>query len=76
MSAAAVATLAKMIESLPDPVQDRVVEHLRDYIEDLRDDSEWDSQFESSQTKLADLARKARREIAQGKARPMDIEAL
>jgi hypothetical protein len=32
---AATATILKMMESLPEPVQERVVEHLQDYIEDM-----------------------------------------
>ena len=32
MSSSAIATLVKMIESLPETLQDRVVEHLREYI--------------------------------------------
>ncbi len=76
MSAATVSTLVRMMESLPDPVQDRVVEHLREYIEDLRDELRWDSQFEASQSKLAKAARKAREQISQGHSKPMDVEAL
>ena len=66
MSAATVSTLVRMMESLPDPVQDRVVEHVREYIEDLRDELRWNSQFEASQAKLSRAARKAREQIAQG----------
>ncbi len=32
MSSRAIATLVKMMESLPEILQDRVVEHLREYI--------------------------------------------
>lgn len=38
MSSAAIATIAKMVESLPDKLQDKVVEHIRDYIADLEDE--------------------------------------
>ena len=76
MSAAPVATLTKMIESLPDSMQKRVVAHLQDYIEDLRDESQWDSQFDASPSKLADAARKACRETADGRSKPLDHEAL
>ena len=76
MSDATLATLKKMIETLPESAQDRVVEHLREYIEDLRDEIRWDQQFAASQEKLARAARKARGDLAQGRSRPMDVEAL
>ena len=60
MASAATATVMKMIESLPESVQDRVVERLRDYIEDVRDEMQWDESFARSQDKLVASARKAR----------------
>lgn len=76
MSATTAATLTKMLQALPEPVQDRVVEHLREYIENLRDELQWDEQFAASQPKLARAARKAREQIAQGHSKPMDVDAL
>jgi len=35
-------TAAKMIESLPESAQDRVVEELRALVEDARDEAKWD----------------------------------
>jgi hypothetical protein len=37
MSAETITTVVKMLESLPDDLQDRVAEHLREYIADLED---------------------------------------
>lgn len=76
MSSTAIATLIKMIESLPEPTQDRVVEHLREYMAELEDDLEWDSQFSRTQKKLAAAARRAKQEIAQGLATPLDLGKL
>jgi hypothetical protein len=39
MSAAAIATIVKIVESLPDELQEKVVEHIRDYIADLEDET-------------------------------------
>ena len=72
MVSAATATVIKMIESLPESVQDRVVERLRDYIEDAQDEMQWDESFARSQDKLAVAARKARAEIAHGLAVPLN----
>ncbi len=70
MSATAVATIAEMLETLPEPAQVRVVEHLREYIQELRDELAWDNSFIRTQSKLAAVARRARQEVAAGQARP------
>lgn len=74
MSSTAIATVEKMLESLPEEMQERVVEHLREYILDLQDELQWDALFKGTQDKLAVAARRAREEIAAGKAEPMDFE--
>lgn len=75
-STAAIVTVTKMLESLPETVQQQVVEHLREYIADLQDEREWDSLFERTQSQLTAAARRAKQEIAQGRAQPMDYERL
>ena len=76
MSSTAVATVIKMLESLPENMQDQVVEHLRDYIEDLQDEIEWDISFKKTQQQLVVAARRARQEIAEGQAKPLDYNQL
>jgi len=72
MASPAIATLVKMMESLPDGSQDQVVEHLRDYIADLQDELEWDIAFKTTQPQLVAAARRAKQEIADGLAKPFD----
>lgn len=76
MSSEAIATIVKMIEDLPESAQQQVVEHLREYLEDLRDEIRWDLTFERTQDKLVEAARRAKKEIAEGKDTPLDIDAL
>jgi hypothetical protein len=76
MSAAAIATIIKMVESLPDELQEKVVEHIRDYITDLEDEKRWDASFQRTQGNLIAAARKAKQEIAGGQSVPMDYEQL
>jgi hypothetical protein len=76
MTSAAIATIAKMLESLPEEAQERVLEHLREYIQDLQDDLIWDALFKRTQDQLVAVARWARAEIAMGRAEPMDFERL
>lgn len=76
MKSAAMTTMTKMLESLPEALQDRVLEHMRDYIEDLRDEAKWDRSFSRTQDTLVETARQARKDIAAGKADPMDVDRL
>jgi hypothetical protein len=69
-------TATKMIESLPESVQDRVVEELRLLVEDVREEAKWDALIESKKSGLVAAARKARKEIAAGKATDMDFDKL
>jgi DNA phosphorothioation-dependent restriction protein DptG len=69
-------TITKMLETLPEQAQDRVVEHLREYIEDLRDEVLWNESFSRTQANLVSAARQVHKEIKQGKATPLDIEKL
>ena len=76
MPSEATVTVIKMLESLPEEAQERVVHYLREYIEDLKDELEWDRQFKETQTQLLAAARRAREEIASGQATPLDHDKL
>ena len=69
-------TVVKMIESLPEKAQERVVEELRDLVEDARDEGRWDDLFERKKAGLVAAALKARKDIAAGKASDMDYDKL
>ena len=76
MSSGSIETVTRMLESLPESAQDRVVEHLREYIETLADELRWNESFEKTQPQLAEAARRAREEIASGQGKPMDYDQL
>lgn len=76
MSSAAIATIVKMVESLPDELQEKVAEHIRNYIADLEDEERWDTSFQRTKGNLVAAARKAKQEIAAGHSMPMDYEQL
>ncbi|MCC5898108.1 hypothetical protein [Sodalinema gerasimenkoae] len=76
MSSTTIVTIVKMVESLPDELQEKVVEHIRDYIADLEDEKRWDNLFQQTQGSLVAAARKAKQEIAAGQSVPMDYEQL
>ncbi len=72
MPSSAIATVEKMLESLPEDLQERVVEHLRETILDLQDELHWDRQFQQTQDQLRAAAQQAKKDITSGKAKPMD----
>jgi hypothetical protein len=76
MTSTAVTTVLKMMESLPEDAQNQVVEHLRDYLEGLREETKWDKAFKSTQTQLIAAAQQARKEIAEGQAKPLSPKDL
>jgi len=71
-----VETMVKMLQSLPEALQGRVVNELRSVIVEAYDEAEWDMQFAHKQEGLISAARMAKQEIAQGIAEPMDYEKL
>ena len=76
MSSEATTTITKMLETLPEQAQERVVEHLREYIGDLRDEVLWNESFSRTQANLVSAAQRVRKEIKEGKATPLDIGKL
>lgn len=76
MPSTAILTLVRMLEELPEATQNRIVEHLREYIEDFQDETRWESTFKKSQAELVAAARRAKREIADGQAKPLDLDQL
>ena len=61
---------------LPQDLQDTIAEHLREYLADLQDELKWDNSFKKTQENLIASAQRAKREIAEGLAKPMDYDKL
>jgi hypothetical protein len=76
MSSAAIVTVVRMMESVTEPVQNRIVEYVRNYLEELQDETEWDSLVSQTQPQLIKAARRAKEEILEGHAQPMDYSQL
>jgi hypothetical protein len=74
MASTAIATMVKMMEQLPDKAQVQLMDHVRQYLADLEDEALWDEQFARTQPQLIAAAQRARQEILEGKAWPMDFE--
>lgn len=76
MPSTAIVTMVRMLEELPEATQNQVVEHLREYLEDFQDETRWENACKKTQTKLVAAARRAKREIADGQAKPLDHDQL
>lgn len=76
MSSNAIATMVKMLETLPEPAQERMVDYMREQLEELQDEIRWDELFSRTQDQLIAAAQRARKQIAEGLAKPLDYERL
>ena len=76
MVSPAIATVVEMMESLPEETRLQVVERLREWLMDMEDETAWDRSFARTQKKLYEAAKGARRQVAEGKAEPMDFDRL
>jgi hypothetical protein len=76
VSSTAIATVVKMMESLPERAQQQAVEHLRQCFEGMQVELRWDALFEKTQPQLIAAAARARQQIAEGMAKPMDYNEL
>ena len=76
MSSATIATVIGMMESVPESIQNRIVEHLRNYFDELKDEIEWDLLVSKTQPELIETAKRAKNEIVAGHAVAMDCGQL
>lgn len=76
MSSETIATVVKMMETLPDTHQNQVAEYMQSYIADVQDELRWDSAFANTEIGLIEKARLAKQQIAEGKAQPLSINDL
>lgn len=68
-------TAVKMLQSLPEEIQERVANKLREFVEEEHDEAKWASLLDND-NKLKNLVHKAQKEIKAGKAIDMDYEKL
>ncbi len=76
MSTTTLTTIIKMIESLPEDKQEKVVDHLRYYIAELEDEMKWDKLFKDTETDLSSIAKEVKQRVAMGEAEDFDFNRL
>ncbi|NOX20974.1 MAG: hypothetical protein GXO99_06930 [Nitrospirae bacterium] len=76
MSTTTLTTIIKMIESLPEDKQERVVDHLRYYIAELEDEMKWDKLFKDTEKDLSTIAQEVKQKVAKGEVEDFDFNRL
>jgi len=76
MSTTTLTTIIKMIESLPEDKQEKVVEHLRYYITELEDEMKWDKLFKDTEKDLSNIAKEVKHKVAMGEVEDFDFNRL
>ncbi len=75
MSTKAIETAIKLLENLPEPTQEQLVDELRRLALEAQDEAKWDELFARG-SRLKAVAQKARQEVSAGRASDMDFEKL
>lgn len=68
MQSPAINTIVKMLETLPEPIQEQIANHLREYLAEMQDEAKWDESFKKTQKQLIIAAQQAKKEITGGQA--------
>lgn len=76
MSTTTLTTIIKMIESLPEEKQEKVVEHLRYYIAELEDEMKWDKLFIETEKDLSNIAKEIKQRVSKGEIEDFDFNRL
>ena len=69
-------TIDKMIKTIPESMQNSVLDEIQAVITEKHDELEWNIQFQQSQENLIAATKKVKDEIATGLAKPMDYKKL
>ena len=68
-------TAVKLLESLPEETQERLIETLRQLVQEAQDETKWKQLFTDREGLIA-AARKARADVEASKATEMDYDRL
>jgi hypothetical protein len=69
-------TIDKMIKTIPESMQNSVLDEIQAVITEKHDELEWNIQFQQIQENLIAAAKKVKDEIATDLAKPMDYKKL
>lgn len=76
MSFSNVTILTEKLEKMPEDLREKLAEYIGGHLDEFEDEMHWDEQFQNTSSKLAEMARRARKQSTEGKSEPMDYEKL
>lgn len=76
MSTETITTIIKMIESLPEDKQEKVIDYLRHYIAELEDEIKWDRLFKETEDELSSIAKKIKHRASEERLEDFDFNKL
>ena len=69
-------TVTKMIESLPEHLQKKLLDEITPIISEALDEAKWEEQFQRGSSKLVELSEGVKDRISTGSIEPMDLSKL
>jgi hypothetical protein len=69
-------TVTKMIESLPEHLQKKLLDEITPIISEAMDEAKWEEQFQRGSANLVEIACKVSERISKGNSQPMDFSEL
>jgi NTP pyrophosphatase (non-canonical NTP hydrolase) len=69
-------TVTKMIESLPEHLQKKLLDEITPIISEALDEAKWEDQFQRSSSRLVGIASEVRERIQKGNFDPLDFSKL
>lgn len=69
-------TVTKMIESLPEHLQKKLLDEITPIISEAIDEAKWEDQFQRGSSKIVEIAGEVNEQISKGNSEPMDFSKL
>jgi len=69
-------TVTKMIESLPEHLQKKLLDEITPIISEVLDEAKWEDQFQRGTSKLVELSEGVKDRIFKGCTEPLDFSKL
>lgn len=76
MSKETLLLIEEMLAPLPEHRQQQVIEHLREYLAEIQSEERWEQLDQDYAPKLEKMAQRAKQQISEGIARPMNLNDL
>lgn len=69
-------TVTKMIVTLPEHLQKKLLDEITPIISEALDEAKWEAQFQQGSSKLAEITKEVKDQAYKGCSEPMDFSKL